>query len=236
MLAKIFGYKWIFVVGCGHSGTSLVAAMLGAHPRIYAIPFETYAFTKAGDPKSLLKEIARSCDKRAARYICEKTPIHVTHIPDILKTFPRSHIVVCLREPKDVCASLKRRHGDLEKGVTRWLHDNQCALESMETPNILPLRYEQLIQDTEPTLERLCRALSLKYSPSMLDFWKDERDWFGNVDRKEHEKHRNWQIHQPLMTNRISVYRAELSDDEIAYIDEKTKTLAQALGVFEPAR
>ena len=34
----------IFICGCGHSGTTLLWAMLSAYSRVYGIPYETYAF------------------------------------------------------------------------------------------------------------------------------------------------------------------------------------------------
>lgn len=37
----------IFVVGCGHSGTSLLLKMLNMHPHIHAVPFESRAYLKA---------------------------------------------------------------------------------------------------------------------------------------------------------------------------------------------
>lgn len=30
-----------FIVGCGHSGTSVLLAILGAHPRIYPVTYES---------------------------------------------------------------------------------------------------------------------------------------------------------------------------------------------------
>ena len=34
----------IFIVGCGHSGTTLLAAMMDSHPNIRAFPDESGAF------------------------------------------------------------------------------------------------------------------------------------------------------------------------------------------------
>ena len=38
------GENLIFVCGCGHSGTTLLWAMLSAHSRVYGIPYETAVF------------------------------------------------------------------------------------------------------------------------------------------------------------------------------------------------
>ena len=49
-----------FIVGCGHSGTWLLLAILGMHSRIQAIPFETELFFKSD--KAQIKESLRNFD------------------------------------------------------------------------------------------------------------------------------------------------------------------------------
>jgi tetratricopeptide (TPR) repeat protein len=50
----------IFVVGCGHSGTSVMLALLGNHPSFYPIPYESAVFLQS---LSKIEEVMQSWDQ-----------------------------------------------------------------------------------------------------------------------------------------------------------------------------
>jgi protein O-GlcNAc transferase len=227
--------KRIFVVGCGHTGTSLVSIMLGAHPQIYAIPYETGAFLRdrsLAEARQIIDAATAACDKPDAAYICEKTPAHVHCLDNILAVYPEARFIVTTRDPRDVIASIKRRNGTLENGISRWQLGNTAAVDAAARPNSFSLRYEALIAEPEKTLASLCRWLGIAFDPGMLEYWKDERDWFGISERRDtdgkrgpnHVIRRNWQIHQPLMTDRIGVWRRELSAAEIEIVERAIRS------------
>jgi hypothetical protein len=89
----------IFIVGCGHSGTTLLVKILGMHSRIHAIPRETnFAYGKPAYVWRRMAEFAR--ETRAAgkdRWI-EKTPKHVHRIPLLLSLHPDARVVVLVRD------------------------------------------------------------------------------------------------------------------------------------------
>lgn len=231
---------YIFVVGCGHSGTSLVTAMLGAHPAVYAIPFETAAFMgdrSDSDARAVIENALRKMDKPAKR-ICEKTPTHVHQADRIRETFPGSRFIICLRDPRDVVCSIKRRMNNTQEGISRWKRDNTVAMRLMEREDCFALHYESLVNDPEALLARLCSFLQLEYDPAMMDYWQDDRNWFHAPEQRDtdgshgvnHTIRRNWQIHQPLMTNRIGVWQSELTADELTEIKKQLRELAAAAG------
>jgi hypothetical protein len=222
----------IFVCGCGHSGTSLITAMLGVHKDIYAITEETALFTTglANDDirEQFRQRYAPRVAEKGAHFLCEKTPNHIHHLARIRATFPGALIVVPVRDPRDVALSIKRRLGRLEAGYNRWRADNSVVqLEgSMRPEDVYIFRYEDLIDDVEGVLAKICRRLDLPYDPAMLEYYRDERVWFGAPrelpadppSATEHEKFRNWQIKQPIMERR-NQWRDHLSKEEIAEIE-----------------
>lgn len=233
--------RYVFVVGCGHTGTTLTAALLGSHSRIYAIPYETSAFRKSrstGEARRKLDAAAAGCDKPEAQYVCEKTPRHVFYVDQIKRAYPKSRFVVCLRNPLDTVASLKQRKGSIDGAINRWRDENIAASHHISRGECFEMRYETLISAPEDTVASLCRFLDLDYETTMFDFWKDERDWQGVKERREtdgqqgdgHRKLRNWQVHQPLMKNRIGRYREILTEDEISEIKHELGEIAFSLG------
>lgn len=235
----------ILVCGSGHSGTSLITAMLGSHPRIFAINFETRVFARNDDPEGVnafLAEWRLEAARARCDYLCEKTPAHIFRLPLIREVDPAAPIIVPIRDPRDVALSFKKRMDSLEKGIVHWKSANALVRKRAEqVGDLLTFRYEDLIGDPLRTLERICEAIGLEFSDAMLQFHEDEREWFRATERREtagahgadHRDLRNWQIHQPIMDNR-GKWRAGLTSEEVGQVESECAGLMAYFG-YEPA-
>lgn len=116
--------------GCGHSGTSILTRLVGAHSRIHAIAGETGVANKEryGRYRLALEQFWSDTEAAGADLWVEKTPKHVRHLGFILGAAPSSRILLICRHPLDTVASLKRRYGRLGKGLRRWKQDNARVL------------------------------------------------------------------------------------------------------------
>ncbi len=201
----------VFIVGCGHSGTSILLVILGSHSRIYAIPYESY-IARRDNPRRFQKALKRfnrltiSAGKR--RWV-EKTPIHIHHIGKILKWCPDARILLMIRDGRDVACSIQSRFGNLEKGIRRWIEDNLAGKEYWGNPNVYVVKYEDLVSDFEFTVRNILSFLNEEYEGGMKDYYKIPKKWYSRkmtkpltTMGKKHEQYRNWQINQPLFDGR----------------------------------
>lgn len=229
-----------FIVGCGHSGTSLLLSILGAHPRIFAVPGES-GIALAGNRAAFLRttrEFTLQALRAGKARWAEKTPSHIHHMREILEWLPRARIVLIMRDGRDVAYSIKRRTGDLDKGIERWIEDNQAGLRWIGHPRVYALKYEELITDFKPTVEGLLSFIGETYHPQVEDHHKFEKHWYSDTAEKppnrakaNHRAFRNWQIHQPLFDGRNQW--KELPAAEITRIEEKAGPLMRQLGYLE---
>jgi tetratricopeptide (TPR) repeat protein len=214
----------IFIVGCGHSGTSLLLAMLGTHKHLHPIPKESALFLKTDKGLELtMGEFDHDCLSAGKTAWIEKTPPHIFQIHRFLAFRPQSRILLILRDGRDVVCSLKHRQGYLpvQDRLERWIYDNLAAQSYWQHPNLHVVKYENLIENPEGTLRDICAFLDEEYDPAMLDFHKVERKWYAaeiarppNIQsRSDHAAHRNWQINQPLFDGR-GRWKSEMTDDE----------------------
>ncbi|NBC11389.1 MAG: hypothetical protein GVY24_06590, partial [Planctomycetes bacterium] len=67
----------IFIVGCGHSGTTLLLRLIGAHPQIMPLLEETWALVNGEYQR--LHGWDLSCFKAGKQRWVEKTPSHIHH-------------------------------------------------------------------------------------------------------------------------------------------------------------
>lgn len=216
-----------FICGCGHSGTSLLAAMFASHPEVFIPLEETGIFL---DPPDAAARLWRDLAARAAAsgrpHFAEKTPRHVLHLDAIAAAVPGARFVLMVRDGRDVAASFIRRRGEALVGARRWLKENEIVRDAAARPDAAVLRYEDLIADPEAALRRVCAFAGLPFDPAMLRFHETPRLWFGTTEIRpgtgrhgdEHRALRNWQINQPLFDGR-GAWRELLAPADLAFFD-----------------
>ncbi|MCP9887607.1 sulfotransferase [Cyanobium sp. ATX 6A2] len=235
----------IHVCGCGHSGTSILTRLVGAHSRIHAIAGETGVAKKEryGRYRLALEQFWSATEAAGADLWVEKTPKHVRHLGFILGAAPASRILLICRHPLDTVASLKRRYGRLGKGLRRWKQDNGRVLHWRAHPQVLVVRYERLVQSPQSCLEEVMGFVGLGFEAEQLAYHQQPVQWYGGTGQEQaaaarsehdlaglsHVVHRNRQINQPLFDN-TGTYRQHLDAKEIARVQRSCSRLAAALG------
>lgn len=158
----------IVIGGCGRSGTTLLLSLLSAHPSIVAIPFESQAFTATlydeepdlQAPFQVWRIYCALADlplEPSVRRWCEKTPKNVVVFERILDRFDGDvRLLHVVRDGRDVVTS---RHTSKPDAYwvepKRWIEDVSAGLALRDHEKVHTLRYEDLVMETEETLERL---------------------------------------------------------------------------------
>lgn len=165
----------VFIVGCGHSGTTMLRHVLGMHPRLYAVPYESRIFFHSGF-KIRLAEWAWSMAAVAngkTRWV-EKTPAHIHCLKRMLDDYPDAKILLLIRDGRNVAVSLKKRWGDFERSVERWVEDNRAGEPYWNHPRVMKLKYEDLVTDYERHIRGICNFISEPFDESLLRFSRTE--------------------------------------------------------------
>lgn len=232
-----------FIVACGHSGTSLLLAILGTHARMFAVPFESN-MAASGD-KERFEQLAKQFDKSTItagkfRWI-EKTPTHIYCIENILSWCPDARILLIVRDGRDVACSIRDRTGSLEDGIKRWVTDNQAAQPFWHLPNVHVLKYEDIIGNFESTIRSAVEFLDEEYDENLQNYHRIPRKWYsGKIKKPEsafgdnHADYRNWQINQPLFDGR-GKWQEKLSSDELAMVEDVAGELLLEFGYGPPS-
>lgn len=215
-----------FVLGCGHSGTTLIASRLGNHPGIALIPEETNLF----EPRRPLAAARRALEAaRAAaggRLVLEKTPKHVRVTGRIRRLLPEARLIVVMRNPLDTCLSLRGRGGTLEEAIDRWCLDNAAALRLAGDPRARIFHYEAVTADPEPAFREMVGFLGLPWDPAVLGTGTA----YGSVAQKTaNMRLRAEQVARPITAN-SGKWREGLTRPEVAAIRARTAGLYARFG------
>ena len=214
----------IFLVGCGHSGTSVLLRLLGAHSMIYGIPYESRVFTHPHIKQWLTSKFwnRNTIAHRKHRWV-EKTPAHVRMVDRIFTKYPEAKVLFVVRDGRDVAISMRKRFGDFKKGLRRWVDDNRQGLNWMDDPRVMMVRYEDLVKQYDATMPRICSFIGEKFEEGLVDYHEQPAYIFsskvknpGSGSGKDHKDYRNWQINQKLFDG-SGKWLQEMSEDEKAY-------------------
>lgn len=199
-----------FIAGCGHTGTTLLARILGSHPNIFCPPRETNIFLayNALHHRSLLNAELESAykQKSKAHMFIEKTPRHIWHIDFIRNFVEGSSFILCTRNGYDVIASLYKRTKDVSSSILRYKDDSLLTIRQLENSDVLLTRYEDIVYNTDEELKRICAFLEVEYKSQMLEYYKQPMMWNNETDIVHgdgaegdgHNSLRNWQVNQPI--------------------------------------
>jgi hypothetical protein len=129
-------YKWVFIIGCYNSGTTLLSRILEQHPQIAGLPDEGHflteelltprqvgiprlwaekeeLFTIASDEKKELAKIVmqdwqEQVYKVKAKYVLEKSPPDILRLLWIQNNFPDAHFIHIVRNGYAVSLGIEK--------------------------------------------------------------------------------------------------------------------------------
>lgn len=240
-----------FIVGCGHSGTTLLLAMLSRHPSLHAIPYESGLITGSpADVDWFVAQFNRETRRAGKASWVEKTPSQVRHIGRLLERFPGGRVIVMVRDGRDVACSIEARTGDFAAGARRWEDDNAAADGWSDHDAVSVLQYEDLIEDQEAALRSVCDFLALPFDEHLLDHAHGEFTFLGRFqDHRRfareirklatavpagpagegHRRYRSWQASQPVFDGR-GRWRSDMTDEQKAMFKAVAGERLVALG------
>ncbi len=164
----------IIIGGCERSGTSLLTSVMSAHPEVLAMEEETWSFCygpHAGFDshrpiriKRLIKTLGRYTPRPSHRRWCEKSPANIFYFDEILRYFSNNvRLIHIIRDGRDVVTSIH----PADKSRTwvspdRWAAAAEKGLQYHSHPNVITIKYEELITSFKSTIEKICCHAGIK--------------------------------------------------------------------------
>lgn len=172
--------------------------------------------------------LSNSVDIDKVKLIIEKSPPHIYFIPQINELYPKDYCLGLIRDPRDVCASLKTRHWSTSNCYTNaksW----KIGLNNLEQIGCYIVRYEDFVSDANETLKQLFNYFNLEINHQVvIRFDKNSSGLAGNfnaleeIDRKYISK---WRTILSNVDNECSIIEKVCGDkmDQYNYKREKKK-------------
>jgi len=134
-------------------------------------------------------------DAHGKRRWGDKTPGYSIELPLISELFPEAVFVHLIRDGRNVALSLMevpRPPRSFAEAAQVWRYrvsKGRADGAALGERRYLELRYEALVDDPESALKQICALTSLDYTPSMLDYHRE--DPAASVPERNWGHHRN---------------------------------------------
>lgn len=120
---------------------------------------------------------------------CEQTPRNILFIKEILAFYPKAKMIGMIRDPRDVLLSQKRKwkrkflgasNIPLRESIRSWVNYHPITISRIwqtnasylskyaHNPNLLIVKFEDLVSQPESKVTEICKFLDLEYDPNML--------------------------------------------------------------------
>jgi Sulfotransferase family len=154
-----------------------------AHPRfrLWGVPEDAIRTSFAESPPGNFADGVRrafelyAAQKGKSRY-GDKTPGYVMHLPLLARLFPEARFVHIIRDGRNVALSyLEVSFGpeSIEQAALRWrrfVARGRRTGARLGPKRYLEVRYEDLIEDPEETVQTMCQFLDIRFDPQMFRY------------------------------------------------------------------
>jgi hypothetical protein len=197
------------------------------------VPLPKKRIASVGDGRAFYEMMAehylQRLDKKTVRSFGEKTPEHTGHLPRIRQLFPSAKILVLYRDGRDVASSLSRMpwmSSDVYVNFLVWLYFNWVVRRTAAPAlgQIYYARYEDIVTAPARELGKILHFLDLPYEPAVAEGWGNRE---GIPQREYPWKERAL---QPITSERVGVFRRELSTAQIEVLERLGRHALPSLG------
>jgi hypothetical protein len=178
----------VFVICTLRSGSTLLRVLLDSHSQIHSphelhLRYVSVHFDQKWSERSM-RELG--LDTRAAEHllwdrllhrelaasgksiIADKTPNNVFIVDRLREAWPDARFIFLLRHPGAIARSRQKYKGEgADELIIKYVEALEAARQTYDGHTV---RYEDLTENPERELRRICDFLGVAYEPTMLDY------------------------------------------------------------------
>lgn len=165
----------------------------------------------ANDRKIMRHVLAHATRQEPGVRVGEKTPLHIYHIPALLREFPDARIIITRRDlraayhsqsTRNTTGSLSYRPFGSVRFVASWLFAEHLAHRFVRQykNSVRIVEYEGLVSEPDQTFKDLCAFVGIDYDDSLLDATVENSSFAGQSKGFTQDSIERWSTELPEQT------------------------------------
>ncbi|MEO9946946.1 sulfotransferase [Paraglaciecola sp.] len=128
--------------------------------------------SKGGDISKVFEELIKHDTAWTEGKIWgDKSPSYINHVTTIRQCFPNARIILIVRDVRDYCLSINKAWGkNIYRAAQRWYDSHKKVLPQVSALGHegLTIKYEDLTQDPQKQLEKICNFIGIEFNSKLL--------------------------------------------------------------------
>jgi hypothetical protein len=167
--------------------------------------------------RNLFLSLLESASSHASpKYFGEKTVANIRFAEQLLEMYPKCRVVQIIRDPRAAFLSFKKaKVGTIHVAplIRDWKFATSVDQSLKDHPRYQSIKFECLIRDTQPTMEKVCCGLEIPFHPQMMKFYERNDKGFSTV-QNHHEN-----TMKPIFSSGLDKWKTELSQSQTGMIE-----------------
>lgn len=162
---------------------------------------------------------------------CCKSLVNIKFLPAIETHFRNAKYIYLYRDGRDVAVSFRKAivgEKHFYHIARDWAQTQRLALtmeNHIESDRFFHVRYEDMVEEPEAMMMRLCDFLEMEYREDMLDFHQSDE-----AHRAARSSELWGNVNQPIMKGNTGKFRTEASDADIRIFESTAGNVMDQLG------
>jgi hypothetical protein len=155
----------------------------------------------------------------------DKTPYYVLHMKTLLEMFPTAQFIHLIRDGRDCALSMFERKHDFRvyntffaaKYWEIYVERGRRIGKELGDKTYHEIHYEDLLEQPEVTIERLCDFLGEPYSDKILNFEKSDRAGKTPLLQQSLQKNNQAKWRSKMSPRQIAIFEGAVGDSLTAF-------------------
>lgn len=175
--------------------------------------------------KAVYHDYAHRNNKANAHLLGDKNPEYSVYIERLARLYPTAKFIHLIRDPRANVLSYQNVDFDVNDVAAlayRWkkYNENIPDLQQQFPNRILLIHYEDLLTNTQATLEKMCAFLGVDFIPDLLEFYKHSKNVFEW----------NHKITQPIDPQKAYAWKGKIAPKDEACVFKIAGEVAAQFG------
>jgi hypothetical protein len=168
--------------------------------------------------------------------IIDKNPIYTFYTKELRGSFPEAKFIILTRDYRANIHSRKKKKNDKSTSVFynawRWRKFHNRISKIASDPNVIVVKYEELVFNPESVIRQICDFLKVTFEPEMLNAPAlSPQSFYLQKSNLESFMAANFSlISQGVSSSKVDSWKYGLTEDEIAIADQVCSRIGSQFG------